>query len=388
MIVIADLLKSKNVHVSVDSGLLKVISLIYSDQKINFYCENELFNNISKEINTPLNINHKSIFSNEKYSFKYNPYLNIIKSLYYLFYILVKYNKSDDKIFIFCMHPITNYIYSKIRNLFSKSKIYIVLHSEIEQLDKVKEKNKFWRQHFYTTRMLKNNLVNSKYLVLGEVIKKNLLKVSSLHEKNIISIDHPYIYKKINTFSIDSHKTIIISSIGKINEMKKSYLIFQLGEKVKKQVIDKKIELKLIGMVDKKYLTYLNDYASYEGIGNSYLKQEELEQKIMMSNYLIYFYANENYKFISSGAFFDAIKYEKPIIALKNDYFEYYFRLGGNIGFLCNDLEEMERIIKKLVKSDCNDIYNLQKHNIKLLKNKLSLENISEKLKKQLLINN
>jgi hypothetical protein len=384
MIVVADLLKSKNVHVGVDSGILKVISLIFSDQRINFYCENELYNNITKEINTSLNINHKPILNNEKYSFRYNLYVNIIKSIYYLFHILINYNKSDDVIFILCMHPVTNYIYSKVRNFFSNSKIYIVLHGEIEQLDKTKERNKFWRQHFYTTRMLKNNLINSKYLVLGEVIKSNLVKVSSLDEENIISIDHPYIYRNINTLSIDSHKTIIISSIGKINEMKRSYLIFKLGEKLQKQIIDKKIELKLIGMIGKRYLPYLNDYASYEGIGNTYLDQEELEQKIMTSNYLIYFYDNDSYKFISSGAFFDAIKYEKPIIALKNDYFEYYFKIGGNIGFLCNDLEEMGRIIEKLVESDCNEIYNLQKNNIKLLKDKLSLEGINENLKKQL----
>lgn len=384
MIVIADLLKSKNVHVGVDSGLLKVISLIYSDQKLDFYCEDELYNNIINEIDNPLNINHKSIFNNEKYNFKYNFYVNIIKSIYYLFYILVKYNKSSDKIFILCMHPITNYIYSKVRNFFRNSKIYIVLHGEIEQLDKVKERNKFWRQHFYTTRMLKNNLINNKYLVLGEVIKSNLIKVSSLDERNIISIDHPYIYKKVNNYNLDSYKKITISSIGIVNDMKRSYLIFQLGERLKKQVMDKTIKLSLLGMVNKKYLSYLNDYASYEGIGNSYLRQKELEEKIMKSNYLIYFYANDNYKLISSGAFFDAIKYEKPIIALKNEFFEHYFKIGGNIGFLCSDLDEMEKIIKKLAESDYKKIYNQQKNNIKLLKDKLNLKGISENLKNQL----
>lgn len=384
MIVIADLLKSKNVHVGVDSGLLKVISLIYSDQEFDFYCEDELYNNIINEVGNPLNINHKSIFNNEKYNLKYNFYVNIIKSIYYLFYILVKYNKSNDKIFILCMHPITNYIYSKVRNFFSNSKIYIVLHGEIEQLDKVKERNKFWRQHFYTTRMLKNNLINNKYLVLGEVIKSNLIKVSSLDERNIISIDHPYIYKKINNYNVDSYKKITISSIGIINDMKRSYLIFQLGERLKKQVMNKTIELSLLGMVNKKYLPYLNDYASYEGIGNSYLRQEELEEKIMKCNYLIYFYANDNYKLISSGAFFDAIKYEKPIIALKNEFFEYYFKIGGNIGFLCSDLNEMEKIIKELAESDYDKIYNQQKNNIKLLKDKLNLKDISENLKNQL----
>ena len=59
------------------------------------------------------------------------------------------------------------------------------------------------------------------YVVITTSIKSNLIKVSSLEEKNIISIDHPYIYKKINDFIVDLHKTITISSIGKINDMKK-----------------------------------------------------------------------------------------------------------------------------------------------------------------------
>jgi hypothetical protein len=383
MIVIADLLKIKNVHAGVDSGLLKVISLIYSNQKINFYCENELYENIIKEIGSSLNINHRSIFNNDKNKFKYDLYLHIIKSIYYLLYILIKYNKQDDVIFIICMHPITNYIYSKVRNLFCKSKIYIVLHGEIEQLDKFKERNKFWRQHFYTTRMLKNNLINSKYLVLGEVIKRNLLKVCCLDDKNIISIDHPYIYKKINDV-VNPYKTIIVSSIGQINEMKKTYLIFRLGEKLQKQIADKKLELKLIGMVNKKYIPYMNNHVVHEGIGNVYLEQEELEQKVMASNYLIYFYDNISYKYISSGALFDAIKYEKPIIALKNDFFEYYFTIGGNIGFLCNDLDEMVSVIEKFLGFDNHELYNLQKNNIRLLKDKLNLQSISENLERQL----
>jgi hypothetical protein len=55
------------------------------------------------------------------------------------------------------------------------------------------------------------------------------------------------------------------------------------------------------------------------------------------------------YKYLASGAVFDAINAEKPIIALRNDYFEYLFSKFGAFGYLADSIDDMADIIRGLL---------------------------------------
>jgi hypothetical protein len=95
------------------------------------------------------------------------------------------------------------------------------------------------------------------------------------------------------------------------------------------------------------------------------------------------FYPKEAYQFMPSGVFFDAIKLEKPIIAIRNSFFEYYFSLLGNIGFLVDDLVEMKVLIGKLDRGEI-DCYKEQLNHLHQAKEMLSIESIKAQLLKQL----
>lgn len=60
---------------------------------------------------------------------------------------------------------------------------------------------------------------------------------------------------------------------------------------------------------------------------------------------LLLLYDIDTYKLTASGAILEAIWNEKPIIALKNNYFCYLFNKYGNMGVLCNDIDELSQVV-------------------------------------------
>ena len=97
-------------------------------------------------------------------------------------------------------------------------------------------------------------------------------------------------------------------------------------------------------------------------------------------DYAVFLHEKESYYLRASGVFFDAINYNKPIISIKNSYFEYYFNKYGNIGYLCNDINEMFNIMKLILTNKEKANYMQQTKNINFLKNDLSIKKIAKKI--------
>ena len=53
----------------------------------------------------------------------------------------------------------------------------------------------------------------------------------------------------------------------------------------------------------------------------------------------------------TTGIFLDAVKYLKPIIALKTDDLTHYFEKFGELGFLCESVEEMKQVILDIIQN-------------------------------------
>jgi len=73
---------------------------------------------------------------------------------------------------------------------------------------------------------------------------------------------------------------------------------------------------------------------------------EELVSELQHASYLIMPYDKGSYgKTLISGTFYDAIKYLKPIIALNTNDFRYFFDRFGDLGYLCESVDEMKQVI-------------------------------------------
>ena len=96
-------------------------------------------------------------------------------------------------------------------------------------------------------------------------------------------------------------------------------------------------------------------------------------------DYALIFHNPEDYRFSATALFFDALSNSKPIIALKNPFINYYFEKLGDIGYLCDNYDEMKDVVLNILDKNPKSIYRNQKQNLLKGQVELSLYKISDK---------
>lgn len=365
-------------HEQINSGLINICVKIFKNNKIIIFCDQKhkvrLVNNIQ---------NTKNLLFR---TFKYNGEKETKKA--YIFYKTLRESILAFKLFKFAKRnkarliifasafPFTALILNIYSYLFNQ-KIIIGLHGEIGilKLNKLSIITFIYKcsvKYFFKFRTKKVVL-----LIFGITIKNELFKLfPKYYQKNIITIDHPYNFNKsYQSFkNFKKYKNIVIANIGTGLITKNSHLIYELGEMQKYNIQNKLIKLLQIGNVSKETLKYSNEYVEIVN-NNKFMPLEYFDEKVSLAHYFIYFFKkNSVYDLCPSGTFFDSIKYKKPIISLKNPFFEYYFERFGNIGYLCEDLIEMNNVLNNI---NNPYLYKIQVNNLILAEKQLSIENIS-----------
>jgi glycosyltransferase involved in cell wall biosynthesis len=221
-------------------------------------------------------------------------------------------------------------------------------------------------------------------IVLGENIRDNLK--SLIPSVQFDWIDHPCEYFDNNDLSmVASTMPIKIGCIGFGTKNKGSHLIFELEEKLHARSYN--IEMHYIGRLNSNIIipnnTNVKIYAREKAVQ---IAPKEYHCLVEGMTYCIFFYPSDSYRLYASGAIFDALAHSKPIIAFKNNYFEYVFKKMGNIGYLCNSIDDMNEIIICIINSndiEMRKIYKEQQRNIRQGVKYFS-EVIEEKLKQLL----
>ena len=349
-----DTFSYKTAHVQFNASLLAACAYIYKNIKY-YSCESnsnrvlELLNTKEKE-----NIQYKKIFvfpGNNKYSllFRY-----IISSILNVIYLL-RTNKNDVIIYNF-NNPLSLHLINSINKL-AKRRILICCHSELELL--ISNRNdggglyKILRKSvisFFTLpRAFQKDIY---YAVIGDSIYKNISGIvdKKLHG-NIIIIPHPYIFNELSEISIQNDKKKInIGTVGVFNKLKGANIFYNLVKDINETVKDK-INFSITGRIFYDIEKLKKENISLpENNGETPLDEREFSDRISKLDYIIYLYNNKSYKLTASGALLDAIYFNKPIISLTNDYFEYFFNKYGTIGYLAKDIDELKQIISDIVK--------------------------------------
>jgi glycosyltransferase involved in cell wall biosynthesis len=97
---------------------------------------------------------------------------------------------------------------------------------------------------------------------------------------------------------------------------------------------------------------------------HGWLLPQELDSYINMMDVCVFLYPSDSYLFTASGALLEALAHLKPVVALHNPYFDYVFDKIGDIGYLCDTVDEMAAIIKEIVFIGDIERYNIQRKNI------------------------
>jgi hypothetical protein len=79
-----------------------------------------------------------------------------------------------------------------------------------------------------------------------------------------------------------------------------------------------------------------------------FLGREAFEREILGNDYALFLYPQGSYRFSVSGAFLDAVSLLRPVVALKNPYFEHCFEKMGDIGYLCDTPEQLGELVREL----------------------------------------
>ena len=218
---------------------------------------------------------------------------------------------------------------------------------------------------------------NVYFCVLGESIQRNLKKyVSNNFYQKTISFEHSYIFRKKVKSKKNNDGFLRIGNIGEIRSEK--LFIDNLIKFSKLLESIKKIKFYSIGRIF--YNKDLLEKNGIKTIPDSHvrrLSRSEMNNYMSMLDYVIFLYPKDGYILRASGAIFDAIDNEKPILAIKNEYFNYLFSKYQEIGYLFENTEGIFEYLNNINQQNTSTDY-------KKIKHQLSPEIIALHFKKEL----
>jgi hypothetical protein len=354
-----------------------VASILLAFNSVNYYASESSFIQIKKRLDSHYdlsNLHFKNCFV-KKSEKGIGLYIRYFLSTIQNIRLLLKLPNTSRCFFLSTSHLLMKVIQniSYHKNI----KCFFICHGELEFLNNNVNNSKSGRilGKIIKYRFLNKNSVykNIYYIVLGKSIKENIDNiVPNELKKQIIFIDHPYIFNKDRRYQEKKIDTIIVSTISNIDSVRGLLLL----DFVKKIKVKKKIIVQIIGRIlEKKIIPFFLE----EGIvltnnsGNS-ISREDYDEYIKKSDFILFLYPVESYKFTASGAVFDAIDNYKPIIALQNYYFKYVFDLIGKFGILAGDITEAASTLNSLM------TYNFDFVVFDKLQKYFSPENISKQI--------
>jgi len=389
--IIAEFMQDNGVHLICNSAITAIYMNKYADEPVHIFCGEGHFNAIKKElanhnIDTSRFLFHKIkpinriIRDYEEFSSQFS----VIKEVF----SFAKKN-NEHKILFTYTTAYSTYMVKFFCLINPKIEVRSVIHAELEKID-TKEylsnslQNKlkvFWYVKLFG---IQNPLKlptpkNLKFIVYGHSIKENVIKIMPSMKDKIISLSDPYIWDNIPEKININNKNIGLGIIGRCHAFKTIPILKKLCEDLK-DIPNKNFQLLFSGYIDNKdFFEYLNklDFVYKDSLSQNRISDEIRNDTIKKMTYAVFTYNLGSYKYTASGAFMDAINFEKPVIAISNDYIKYYFEKYGNIGYLCNSYQELYEKVLFVTNNFPKEEYELQINNLKKIKQTDTIENIT-----------
>jgi hypothetical protein len=377
-IYIIDSFNYKSTHEMFNAALLSVCNYISSN--IQYYASSGSIKCLKSILNNDeiKNVKFKEIPVLKEISKYFVVFKYLLSTVINLFIVLMLDKKS---IIIFNYNNVFSLKILNSLNILLRKRIVIICHGELELLNAYSDglglQAKLIRKillNFFDNR----GIFVSKYLifiVLGDSILENIKKrLGDNMTGNFYSIDHPYIFKKNSSREIKK-APINFGTIGVVNRNKNIENIIHLADIFSDEIKKKKAIFSITGpmLVKRKYIFKTNLDMPDNNLKE--LSRVDYDKRLEGIDYFLFFYDYRTYNYTASGAVFDVINFEKPLIAMKNKYFESLFKKYGEFGILVNSIDEMTDLIRKIINNGFNPQYDF-----KTIKNRLSADKISKDL--------
>ena len=335
-------------HVPINSDFLIIIAEHFSDDEIVFIADNNHIKNVKEKMGDKSHlITCHSIEIIDPSKGKIKSILNERKNM---IQIAKKFGNKMRLFFLLNSHPHSMYFAKK--HIPESIPIIFLLHGNLEEL---KRKKKIYQLGYWIKPVFryKSSRKNVKFIVLGDSIRENVLKYCPFLSESLIAVPHPYsMYERVQPIKSDRSK-IVFGMIGSFSPEKRSELIFSLEEQVREHNISN-VEFLLVGADDHNGFLH-NEHVKILGDGNKKLSNDDYNSGIEQLDFVLFFWPSDSYTMTASGAVHDAIAHNKPIISIRNSYLTWVFDKIGDVGFLCENFDELVNIVIQISTGKLND---------------------------------
>jgi hypothetical protein len=297
-----------------------------------------------------------------------NKYLSILRyiiSMLVDIFYLIKLPKNVP--IVYCYNNMFSSPVLNVLNKILNKNIVIFCHGELELLNRNFLDHpgifaKLIQKKIYSFFLNKNTTIVDKliFVVLGNSILFNLNQILPYNIiKYFYTIDHPFISNDLNII-YRQHKKLNFGTVGVVSKGKNIEQFIYLAKQFLPEIKEKKISFSAIGAINYKRRDLLEAYIDIPN-NNNLIGRASFNERISNLDYILFFYHSDSYKYLASGAVLDAINMEIPIIAIKNDYFEYLFSRFGLFGYLVDSIDDMENIIREILAGKKMKLFSFEK---------------------------
>jgi len=249
----------------------------------------------------------------------------------------------------------------KYRNL----DVIVIPHSILESITDRPSIKKPWVFLFwFRYALIIWNMPRLRYLLFGESKGNELCEILPKLQSHVQSINLPYFFKDYKKTLKSTSTLMRFGSFGEWHNKKGTDVFFKLASEVHQKTDKNKSEFILIGHIgDPAMRKKINTELIIPSIDRPLIR-EKFEEYANKIDYAIFCFKPKSFRLTVSGSFYDALSYIKPIIAIKTPFFEYYFNEMGDIGYLCDDYNEILILIIDLIHNKPIKRYTEQCNNI------------------------
>jgi len=208
------------------------------------------------------------------------------------------------------------------------------------------------------------NMKRLRYLVLSPHIKDRLAILLPKIGEYVSSVDLPYFFDTEKVSRRLNHDPIRFGAFGVATRSKGADIFFAMAQEILHSHAPFVPEFVLVGHITDKTIEGLQEDSGIVESSDSPLSGEDYETRAKSVDYVLFLNRPDAYELVVSGSLMDAFSYVRPIIALKQPLFEYYFKTMGDIGYLCESYEEIKERILSILTNKPNERYRAQQCNI------------------------
>lgn len=190
---------------------------------------------------------------------------------------------------------------------------------------------------------------NFRILLLSSAIETEVLRAVPTLAGATAAIEHPYLFAEPAKHSPTGHR-LRFASIGVAHRDKGFAELLQLAQSTLSAFPGEVSFFHVGPLRDACFGERARGLISYPA-SRDFLDRAAFEREVSSADYVLFLYPPRSYRFSVSGAFFDAVSLLKPVIAIRNPFFEHCFHKMGDIGYLCDTVAEMTKLLHDLCSS-------------------------------------